>query len=99
MKILKTEVDIGDKVIIEEKYNEDRHTLKHNRLYLGFISMLDDSGNLALYSKKLINPKTLDMLRLRDFFKIFYNIGIMNFGNMNQVILHESQIKSIRVLK
>lgn len=98
MKIINTQVDIGDMVLIEEKYCEKFHYLKHNRLHIGFVKLLDDDGIIEISKKKLVNPKQLKINKIRNFFKIFYNIGIANFGETSHIYLDKSQIKSIRVL-
>lgn len=99
MKILKTNIDIGDLVLVEEKYDANLHHLKHNRIHVGFVHFLDSTGNFALIKKKLLNPKQKEIKGFRDFFKLFYNIGVANFGTMSETLLNESQIKSIKILK
>jgi len=99
MKILNQNIDIGDIILVEEKYDKDMHHLKHNREHMGFVVFLDSTGNFALAKKRLINPKQLDIKRFKDFFRVFYNIGIANFGSMSNTMLNENQIKSIKVLK
>ena len=54
MKFLNTNIEIGDIVLIEEKYKEEYHNLKSNRLHLGFIEFIDSSKNISIVNKKLI---------------------------------------------
>jgi hypothetical protein len=99
MKILNANVDIGDMLLVEEKYDPNMHYLKHNRIHIGFVSFLDSSGNFTLTKKKLISPKQKIIKSWKDFFKLFYNTGIANFGSMSETMLNTSQLKSIKVLK
>ncbi len=98
MKILNKEIDIGDIVMIEEKYHKNYHYLKHNRIHVGMIEFMDSSKNLSLSRKRLIDPKDVQINKFRDFFKIFYQIGIANYGIFGNALLNEKQMSSITIL-
>ena len=102
MKINNIEIEVGDMVLVTEKYNREYHYLKHDREYIGIVSQLiQDNIDKFIFigTKRLVSPKLLTMKRIRDLHKLFYCIGIANFGLGSQKSFMIKDIKSIRVLK